>query len=158
MDGASLLNTLLCLFFPKLKPSDQNTLSRLQLVSDQYYILCESLFLSKAILIERQAIDGSIFSSGISGHAIIVCKGERSSSRYALSSRLRFVYKGLSIPKLTIRSAWNRRGNCDPLLVTVPLKEILQLAVFIYCLSTRKYICPVDTVPLYCSLQLAVFC
>jgi hypothetical protein len=52
-----LLDTLLCLLLPKLKSSDRNTLSRLQ----SRYNLCESLFLSKAITIERQAIDGRIF-------------------------------------------------------------------------------------------------
>jgi hypothetical protein len=47
--------------------------------------------------------------------------------------------QGIMPPVLTLhfRSTWNQRGNCGPILATVHLYRILQLAVFIWFPFTR---------------------
>jgi hypothetical protein len=49
-----------------------------------------------------------------------------------------------SAPTLFFRSTWNEHGNCGPILVTVHLYRILQLAVFVFYPCTHKSIRPVD--------------
>jgi hypothetical protein len=43
-----------------------------------------------------------------------------------------------SIPTLLFRSAWNQGGNCIPIIATVRLNRILQLAFFDCCPVTRS--------------------
>jgi hypothetical protein len=45
---------------------------------------------------------------------------------------------------LTSCSTRYQRGNCNPILVTVRLYRLLQLAVFVCCPFTRTFILPVD--------------
>jgi hypothetical protein len=49
-----------------------------------------------------------------------------------------------SLPALFFRSTWIQRGNYTPILVTVRLYCILQLAVFVFCPWTSTCNRPVD--------------
>jgi hypothetical protein len=49
-----------------------------------------------------------------------------------------------SATTLCSRSTRNQSSNCAPILATVPLNRILQLAVFVFCPFTRAFIRPVD--------------
>jgi hypothetical protein len=49
-----------------------------------------------------------------------------------------------SLKTLISRSTRHQRGNYDPVLVTVRLYRILQLAIFVFCPFTRVLTCPVD--------------
>jgi hypothetical protein len=49
-----------------------------------------------------------------------------------------------SVTTLIFRSTWYQCGNCTPILVTVHLYRILQLAVFVFCSFTRTSRRPVD--------------
>jgi hypothetical protein len=46
------------------------------------------------------------------------------------------------MPTLIIRSTWEQRSNCDPILVTVREYRTLQLDVFEFCPYTRTSIRP----------------
>jgi hypothetical protein len=51
-----------------------------------------------------------------------------------------------SATALIFRSTWNQRGNCLPILATMRLYRIFQLAVFVFCLFTRASTRPVDAI------------
>jgi hypothetical protein len=49
-----------------------------------------------------------------------------------------------SVPAPLFRSTRNQHGNCTPILPTVRLYRILQLAVFVFCPFTRTFIREID--------------
>jgi hypothetical protein len=49
-----------------------------------------------------------------------------------------------SVVTLSVRSTWNQRGDCDPILATVRSYRILQLGVFVFFPCSRTSIYSVD--------------